>query len=63
MDKYIGYLVTSDEAGKEKPYKDIFKLALKKLGLKASEVIMLGDNEVKDLQGAEKLGIDTYRVD
>ena len=63
MDKYIDYLVTSDEAGKEKPYKDIFKLALKKLGLKASEVIMLGDNEVKDLQGAEKLGIDTYKVD
>ena len=63
MDRYITYLVTSDEAGKEKPYKNIFEYSLKKLGLKSRDVIMIGDNAEKDLAGAAKLGIDTYKVD
>ena len=63
MDRLISYLVTSDEAGKEKPYKNIFRLSLKKLGLKASEVIMIGDNDQKDLKGAAAIGIDGYKVE
>lgn len=63
MDRLISYLVTSDEAGKEKPFKNIFRLSLKKLGFKASQVIMIGDNDKKDLEGAAAIGIDGYKVE
>ncbi|MEN9880948.1 MAG: hypothetical protein RLZZ308_131 [Candidatus Parcubacteria bacterium] len=59
---YVDYVVTSEEAGKEKPDKAIFSLALSKLGLCASEVIMIGDDRTKDIQGAEAVGIRAYHV-
>lgn len=60
IEEYIDYLVTSEEAGAEKPASPIFKLALKKMELKPSEVIMIGDSVEKDIKGAEKLGIAAH---
>ncbi len=45
MDKYIDFVVTSEEAGVEKPDSVIFSLALSKLGLSSGEVIMIGDDK------------------
>ncbi|MDA0772654.1 MAG: HAD family hydrolase [Cyanobacteria bacterium] len=59
---YIDFVVSSEEAGVEKPAAKIFELALSKLGKKASEVIMIGDNLEKDIKGAEALGIKAYPV-
>lgn len=58
--KYADNIVTSEEAGKEKPNPAIFILALKKLGLNCSEVCMIGDSVEKDIQGANNLGIKAY---
>ena len=54
------HLVTSEEAGKEKPHPYIFLLALQKLRLKAEEVCMIGDSYEKDIWGATTLGMRAF---
>jgi putative hydrolase of the HAD superfamily len=58
--KWADYIVTSEEAGCEKPHPYMFELALRKLKLTSSEVCMVGDNFKKDILGAQQLGIDSY---
>ena len=62
VDHMIDYLVTSEEVGEEKPSKKIFEIALNKINLKPSEVIMIGDNDKKDILGAKRLGIKTFKI-
>ena len=57
IEKDIKYLVTSEEAGKEKPAPEMFELCLKKLGVKAEEVCYIGDSLVKDVEGAKAVGM------
>jgi putative hydrolase of the HAD superfamily len=45
----VDYLVSSEEAGAEKPDPKVFELSLEKLGLKKDEVVMIGDNYEKDI--------------
>jgi len=54
---YIDYLVSSEEAGAEKPDPIIFKLSLEKLWLQKNEVCMIGDNYEKDIVWAKNFGI------
>jgi putative hydrolase of the HAD superfamily len=60
----IGFLfdviVTSEEAGIEKPSAKIFQLALLKSQAIKSETVMIGDNFQKDVLGARNFGIDAY---
>lgn len=53
----IDYLVTSEEAGREKPSLEIFTFCLTKLGLSAEEVCCIGDSPVRDVEGARAAGI------
>jgi putative hydrolase of the HAD superfamily len=62
LDRYFDFLISSEEAGIEKPSPYIFELALDKLQLKVNEVIMIGDNEKKDIAGANALQIKAYQV-
>ncbi len=55
--KDIHYLVTSEEAGREKPSAEIFKLCLKKLQLSPEEVCCIGDSLAKDVEGAKAMGM------
>lgn len=48
---------TSEDAKSYKPRKELFELALLKTGLKASEVIHVGDSISSDVKGAAALGI------
>ena len=57
LEKYCKKLVTSEEVGREKPHPYMFISALQKLGLRADEVCMIGDNFKKDVLGASDLGI------
>lgn len=59
INKYIDYLVTSEEAGSEKPHSIMFLLALKKVDCLPKEAIMVGDSKNKDIAGANSAGIDT----
>ncbi|MCH9843888.1 MAG: HAD family hydrolase [Alphaproteobacteria bacterium] len=58
----IDFMVTSEEAGAEKPSPHPFRLALEKMHLEAKDVIMVGDNHEHDIVGAEALGIKSYLV-
>lgn len=57
LSQYVKYIVTSEEAGREKPHPYIFLSALQKLGLSPHDVCMIGDNFQKDIVGASSLGI------
>lgn len=53
----IDYLVTSEEAGVEKPAPEIFSLCLEKLKLPPEEVCCIGDDLRKDVEGARAAGM------
>ncbi len=48
---------TSEDARAYKPRRELFELALKKSGLRADEVIHVGDSLGSDVKGASALGI------
>lgn len=62
IEKLIDLVVSSEEAGADKPHNSIFALALKKLRLSRKEVVMIGDDSRKDIKGARALGIRTVLV-
>jgi putative hydrolase of the HAD superfamily len=59
---YIHILVTSEEAGSEKPNNVMFLLALNKLNVLPSEAVMVGDNPVNDIEGGNAVGLDTVLI-
>lgn len=52
------HVVLSEEVGCQKPNKRIYEIALEKNGLKAKDVLMIGDSWTSDIQGAINAGID-----
>ncbi|MDE7016493.1 MAG: HAD family hydrolase [Lachnospiraceae bacterium] len=56
---YIRYLVSSEEAGKEKPAKEIFSLCSEKLKLPPEDILYIGDHLEKDIKGASSAGMRT----
>lgn len=62
LGRYARYMVSSEEAGYEKPSPIIYKLALNKMGMQPSEVIMIGDSLAKDVEGAAALGIRAHHI-
>ena len=53
LDYYFDHVVTSEEAGCEKPCETIFELTLKKLNIqKNATVWMIGDHPDKDISGS-----------
>lgn len=62
LDKYVDLMVTSEEAGKEKPHPYMFQMALNKLNLNPSDVCMIGDNFAKDNIGASNMGIQSIWI-
>ncbi len=57
MEHLIDELVTSEETGFIKPDPRIFQEALKRLGCRAEEAVMLGDSWKSDVLGAQQAGI------
>jgi putative hydrolase of the HAD superfamily len=62
LDPYFNYIVTSEEAGFDKPHAAPFKIALEKMQPKGDCIWMIGDNAVNDMAGAkEKIGAITLQ--
>jgi len=59
-DKGIGNffdaMIFSDEVGTRKPHPEIFRMAARRLGVKPSEIIHIGDNLRSDVWGAKNAG-------
>ncbi len=63
LKKYFDDIVLSCDHGMLKTDKKLFAQALKKVKLKKSEVIMVGDAIPTDIEGAKKAGIKAILVD
>ena len=61
LDRYVDWIVTSEEAGADKPDPRIYNLALAKLGGIEGQAWMIGDNPVADIEGA-KAAVDALTV-
>ena len=57
MIPYFDFIVTSEEAGFEKPHPYFFARCLQKAGCAPSECVMIGDNWDKDITGALGVGM------
>lgn len=54
LDHYFDYIVTSEEAGHDKPHEAPFLLALEKMNPRGNCIWMIGDNPVNDIRGARE---------
>ena len=52
LDHYFDYIVTSEEAGFDKPHAAPFLIAVEKMRPKGDNIWMIGDNPVNDIGGA-----------
>ena len=59
LNECFDFVVTSEEAGAEKPASIPFELALGKLGVTADEAFMIGDEAATDIVGAKSAGLAT----
>lgn len=62
ISRYVDVLVTSEEAGSEKPHSIMFLLTLNKLGTTPQNSIMVGDNTIADIEGANFVGLTTVLI-
>ena len=62
LDHYFDYIVTSEEAGFDKPHEAPFQIALEKMRPNGDCVWMIGDNPVNDIRGGrEKINAVTLQ--
>ncbi len=60
---HLDFIVTSHDAGAEKPHPPIFRLALARAGAKPEEAMHVGDSPVSDVEGARNVGIKPLLID
>lgn len=61
LDNYFDYVVTSEEAGFDKPHAKPYEIAIEKLDLAPEDIWMIGDNPVADVAGARKFNMITLQ--
>ena len=59
---YFDYVITSAEVGQPKPHPDIYQAAIDRSGVPAEQLLHVGDDPVRDIQGASALGIRTVWI-
>lgn len=63
LEQYLDFVVTSQEAGADKPKPPIFLAALDRAGVKAFEAVHVGDQYQLDVDGARGVGINPILID
>ena len=63
LDRYFECFIISSEVGVEKPNPGIFRHAEETLGLKAGEILHVGDSEHHDADGCAAVGWPVLLVD
>jgi len=54
LDNYFDYVVTSEEAGHDKPHEAPFRIAVEKMRPKDGPIWMIGDSAAADMRGAKR---------
>ena len=62
LDKLLDLIVVSGAVNKRKPSPEVFKSALKFLGVSASETVFVGDTLDADIEGAKAVGMKTVYI-
>jgi putative hydrolase of the HAD superfamily len=63
LDKLFDAIVVSGAVNKRKPSPEIFKCALKALGVSASETVFVGDTLDADIEGAKAVGMKAIYIE
>jgi putative hydrolase of the HAD superfamily len=58
IEHFFSEIITSELAGYQKPDKKIFDFALEKADAEAENSLMIGDNPLSDIEGAQLAGIE-----
>ena len=58
-EKYFEFLISSEVAGELKPSDKYWEIALEKLGVAPSEVAVVGDSWIRDLESPSRMGMVT----
>jgi FMN hydrolase / 5-amino-6-(5-phospho-D-ribitylamino)uracil phosphatase len=56
---YFDFAFLAEDIGASKPHPDMFRAALDKAGVSASEIVHVGDDPHHDIQGARDIGMHT----
>jgi putative hydrolase of the HAD superfamily len=59
LESFFERMITSEEAGYQKPHEKIFEFALKIVNAEKADCLMIGDDLESDIVGAQNFGIDT----
>ena len=59
---YFDHIIISGDFGRGKPDPSIFEHVLETAGVKASEAVMVGDNLMTDILGANRTGITSVWI-
>ena len=62
LDEFFDYVVTSEEAGADKPDKRPFEVTLDKLQIEPENIWMIGDNPKSDMVGAGEMGMIKIQI-
>lgn len=62
LEKYFKGILISSDYSVMKPDPEFFRLLLQKYDLKPEESIMIGNDEICDIKGAQKVGMDTCYI-
>lgn len=62
LTKYFDVIMISSDCGVKKPNLMFFKMLMKRCGLKAKECLFVGNDEICDIFGAKKAGMDTFYI-
>jgi len=63
ISKYFGHIFVSSEIGADKPDPEIFRRAVKFLGLQPGDVLHVGDDPERDWHAAAAGGLSIFRLD
>src|SRR5881398_3325039 len=63
ISKFFARIFISSEIGADKPDPEIYRRALKLIGLKANEVLHVGDDQERDCAAASEAGLSIFELD
>lgn len=59
LEPFFERMITSEEAGYQKPHVKIFEFALRIVNAEKADCLMIGDDLESDIEGAQNFGMDT----
>lgn len=62
LEGYFDEILISSELNVGKPAPILFETLMKKMGVKASQTLMVGDNPIKDIEGALSVGCRAFLI-